>query len=229
MVWYGRVWRENGSEIYPNIIMHYLSYIPDAITPDTKCIIMLHGVWSNEWDLFSLHEQFGEDSIVYSLQWPFSLGMGRYAWYPVDFSTGKALYQSDDVEKWYHEICDCIDEVQKKYSLDNENIFLMGFSQGAIMSYYTLWKSPEKIGGIIALSGRILDEIELQSVDTSQYQGKKVFVGHGTLDQVILFSATEKVEKYLWSLGLMWAIHSYPIAHSIVHTEIQDIVEWINL
>ena len=62
----------------------------------------------------------------------------------------------------------------------------MGFSQGAIMSYYTLWKSPEKIGGIIALSGRILDEIELQSVDTSQYQGKKVFVGHGTLDHFFL-------------------------------------------
>lgn len=209
--------------------MYYLSYIPKTITPDTKCIIMLHGVWSNEKDLFELREKLGSDFLIFSLQWPFSLGMGRYAWYPVDFSTGKALYRSDDVWKWYNEICDCIDEVQKQYSLDNENIFLMGFSQGAIMSYYTLWKSPEKIGGIIALSGRILDEIELESVNTPHSHGKKVFVGHGTLDQVIPFSATEKVEKYLWSLGLMWAIHSYPIAHTIGQKEIQDIVEWINL
>lgn len=209
--------------------MHYLSHIPDNITHETKCIIMLHGVWSNEKDLFELREKFGSDFLIFSLQWPFSLGMGRYAWYPVDFSTGKALYQSDDVVKWYHEICDCIDEVQKQYSLDNENIFLMGFSQGAIMSYYTLWKSPEKIGGIIALSGRILDEIDLGSIDKGSYQDKKVFVGHGTLDQVIPFSATEKVEKYLWSLGFIWAIHSYPITHTIGQKEIQDIVEWINL
>ncbi len=209
--------------------MHYLSHIPDNITPETKCIIMLHGVWSNEKDLFELKEKLGSDFLIFSLQWPFSLGMGRYAWYPVDFSTGKPLYQKEDVEKWYNEIITCIDEASEKYSTRSENIFLMGFSQGAIMSYYTLWKSPEKIGGIIALSGRILDEIELQSVNTSQYHGKKVFVGHGTLDQVIPFSATEKVEKYLWSLGLMWTIYSYPIAHSIGNTEIQDIVEWINL
>jgi phospholipase/carboxylesterase len=190
---------------------------------------MLHGVWSNENDLFSLRESFWEDILIYSLQWPFSLGAGRYAWYPVDFSTGKPVYQKEDVERWYSEIINCIDEVSEKHSVSSDNIFLTGFSQGAIMSYYTLWKSPEKIGGIIALSGRILDEIQLENIDAPVYKAKWIFVWHGTMDQMIPFSATEKVEKYMSSLGVKGILHTYPIWHAISQQEVRDIVEWINL
>lgn len=209
--------------------MHYLSHIPNNITPDTKCIIMLHGVWSNESDLFELKNHFWEDALILSLQWPFSLGMGRYAWYPVDFSTSKPLYKKEDVERGYEEILNCIDEIQGKYGLKNENISLMGFSQGAIMSYYTLSKSPEKIGGIIALSGRILDEITLEDVDVSKYQEKRVFVGHGMMDQVIPFSATEKVRQYIEALSISSELKSYPLGHSISLAELSDIQNWINL
>lgn len=209
--------------------MKYLSHIPENITPDSKCIIMLHGVWSNEKDLFELKNHFWENTIILSLQWPFSLGMGRYAWYPVDFSTGKPMYKREDVERGFEEILDCIDEIQGKYGLKNENIYLMGFSQGAIMSYYTLWKSPEKIGGIIGLSGRILDEITLENIDVSKYQGKRVFVGHGTMDQVIPFSATEKVRHYIDTLSISAEQKSYPIGHSISYAELTDIQNWINL
>ena len=97
------------------------------------------------------------------------------------------------------------------------------------MSYYTLWKSPEKIGGIIALSGRILDEIQMDSLDTSKYKKKKIFVWHGLQDQMIPFSATKKVETYIKKLRLKWDINDYTIGHSISNTEFDDIVEWINL
>lgn len=69
-----------------------------------------------------------------------------------------------------------IREVRRDYALPVEHIFLMGFSQGAIMSYYTLWRSPEWIGGIIALSGRILTEIDTEDIDTNAYESKRVFI-----------------------------------------------------
>ncbi len=209
--------------------MHYLSHIPENINTSTKCIIMLHGVWSSEEDLFSLRTHFGENICIFSLRWPFALRVGSYAWYPVDFSTGKPVYEKIDVEKWYWEIVNCIEEVSEKYSLPAANIFLMGFSQGAIMSYYTLWKSPEKIGGIIALSGRILDEVDLGSLDRAKYDNKRVFVWHGMMDQVIPYSATERVKQYMNSLGVKGDIHSYPIGHTIWSSEIEDIKGLINL
>ncbi len=44
------------------------------------------------------------------------------------------------------------------------------------MSYYTLWKSPELIGGIIALSGRLLSEIDVSDIDQTKYSTKRVFI-----------------------------------------------------
>lgn len=121
-------------------------------------------------------DNFPEDIYIFSLQGCFSLGGGRYAWYPVDFSTGKPLYNREDVEKGYEYILDYIKDITEKYQLSPEQIFLLGFSQGAIMSYYTLWKSPELLGGIIALSGRILAEIDISHIQKESYSTKRVFI-----------------------------------------------------
>lgn len=203
--------------------MKYVSYIPEKITSDMKCIIMLHGVWSNEGDLFSLSDYFWKDVYVFSLRWPFVLRIGSYAWYPVDFSSGKAIYKSEDVESWYNEIASFISEIVEKYNIPPEKIYLMGFSQWAIMSYYTLWKSPETIWGIIALSWRIIREIHFASLDSQKYKNKKIFVGHGMMDQVIPFLEIEGVKKYLSQLGSASQIHKYPIWHTISTDELQDI------
>lgn len=207
--------------------MYYLSSIPENITPSTKCIIMLHGVWSNEQDLFALSDRFSEDTMILSLQWPFSLGWGRYAWYKVDFSTGKPVYAPQDVELWYDEILSCIRKISEKYTIKNENIFLMGFSQGAIMSYYTLWKSPETIWGIIALSGRLLAEIDTTHIQEEKYLGKRVFIGHGELDSVIPFSASEMTQEFIRKLGIIPDFHMYKSPHTITDTEIWDIINFL--
>lgn len=208
--------------------MHYLTHIPENISPDTKCIIMLHGVWSNEKDLFQLKDHFWDDTIIISLRWPFDMGNQCYAWYPADFSTGKAIYKFEDVEYWYTEIVTCIDEVTEKYKLNQENIYLLGFSQWAIMGYYALWKSPERMWGIIALSGRILDEININDVNILKYARKQLFVWHGMMDQVIPFSATESVKRYIDSLEIMATLKAYPIGHTISQKELEEIYYWLN-
>jgi phospholipase/carboxylesterase len=94
----------------------------------------------------------------------------------VDFSTGAPVYRTADVEQGYESIVAYIREVTGQYGISSEQIYLMGFSQGAIMSCYTLYRSPELIGGIIALSGRLLSEIDASSIDQTQYSEKRVFI-----------------------------------------------------
>ncbi len=207
--------------------MHYLSHIPENITPSTKCIIMLHGVWSNESDLFALSKDFPGEYLIYSLRWPFILWAGRFAWYPVDFSNGKPRYQLADVDRGYTEFIACIDKIREEYNIVSENIFLMWFSQGAILSLYTFSKSPEKLGGIIVLSGRLLSEIDTSSVDISKYIGKKVFLGHGSEDTMMPISGLQVTKGYIQSLVVVPTVKMYPIGHTISHDEIQDIVEWM--
>jgi len=189
---------------------------------------MLHGVWSNESDLFSLQRYFGDDILVISLRGIFTLWTWQYAWYPVDFSTGKPIYDIRDIERGFTEIVTCIDEVHTDYGISYESIFLMWFSQGAIISYYTLYHAPEKIGGIIALSGRILDELSTQSTQSETYLNKRVFIGHGTEDQVIPVGASDIVERFIVWLGIIPMIHLYSAPHTITPDEMHDIVIWLN-
>jgi phospholipase/carboxylesterase len=146
----------------------------------------------------------------------------------VDFSTGKPIYDIRDVERGLTEIVTCIEDVHTRHGISYESIFLMGFSQGAIVSYYTLYHAPEKIGGIIALSGRILDELSKQStIDKEKYLTKRVFIGHGTEDRVIPLSASEIAAHFIESLDIIPVIKVYHAPHTITSLEIHDIIQWL--
>lgn len=206
---------------------NYLSRIPENPTKNSKCIIMLHGVGSNQDDLFGLAPNFHEDTYIFSLEWCFSLGNGRYAWYPVDFSTGKPLYKTEDVERGYQYIRQFIEDISQKYELIPDQIFLMWFSQGAIMSCYLLYRSPGLIGGIIALSGRLLIEIDTTDIQVELYIWKKVFIGHGNEDRIISVESSNLTTQFVRELSLEPTVHIYPIGHTISHPEIIDIAWWL--
>lgn len=205
----------------------FLSHIPENPTKDSKCIIMLHGVGSNQDDLFGLAPNFHEDTYVFSLEWCFSLGNDRYAWYPVDFSTGKPLYKTEDVERGYQYILQFIEDISQTYKLTPDQIFPMWFSQGAIMSYYLLYRSPELIGGIIALSGRLLTEIDTTDFQIENYIWKKVFIGHGNEDRVISVESSNLTTQFVRELSLEPTVHIYQIGHTISQTEMTDISNWL--
>ncbi|MBX9809247.1 dienelactone hydrolase family protein [Candidatus Gracilibacteria bacterium] len=207
--------------------MNSLSRIPENPTKNSKCIIMLHGVGSNKEDLFGLSSYFAEEDYIFSLDGCFGLGENRHAWYRVDFSTGKPLYTKEDLEKGYRHIMEFIQEISEKFDFSLDQIFLMGFSQGAIMSYYTLYRSPEFIGGIIALSGRILSEIDFVGIDIERYFNKKIFIGHGNQDQVIGVESSNGAIQFAKQLQIEPEVHLYNIPHTISQVEMTDIISWL--
>ena len=62
-----------------------------------------------------------------------ALGKGAYAWYKLDMSTGKTVYDKKEAEQARLQLLRFIDSAKVKYGATQ--IHLLGFSQGAIMSY----------------------------------------------------------------------------------------------
>lgn len=207
---------------------YFLSRIPSEIHPNIKCIVMLHGVWSNEADLFSLASHFSDEYMIFSLRGSFILGQWKYAWFPVDFSTGRPLYNVEDVEKWYSEISSFLQNITQEYHLSSSQIFLLGFSQWAILSYYSLWKSPEQIGWIIWLSWRLLKEIDTTNINTDLYKGKGVFIWHGLQDAVLSYDESKLTTGFIEKVGLIPTFKTYNIGHTISQEEIDDIRIWLS-
>lgn len=200
----------------------YLKNIVDSKW--TKTLVMLHWVWSNKEDLFSLSNEFW-DYNVFSLNWPISLWFNRFAWYKLDFFNWKAIYDFNEVLNRYEYIVSFINYIHNEYDISFDDIYLFWFSQWAIMSYFLLWKNPNIIAWIIALSWRILEEIDFSNLEKNR--SKKVFIWHWINDNVLAFSNTQKSKLYIETLWLNPLIKSYNIWHSISFDEINDIKEFL--
>ena len=75
-----------------SMVLKYLIREPKIKSKNTPAILLLHGVGSNEHDLFSFANQLPDRYLVISARAPISLGSNSFAWYQVNFSTGKPIY-----------------------------------------------------------------------------------------------------------------------------------------
>lgn len=196
--------------------------------PQAKTIIMLHGVGSNKDDLFGLADYFDADVNIFSLNGLFDIGYARRAWYHLSYFQGKPIYDTKEIFTAYEYICEFIDYIIATYHVSTESMYLLWFSQGSNMSHYTLTKTPEKLAGIIALSGRYLKETEdLVLQKRESYTNKKVFIWHGNLDEVIRVEAIEDLQKHYESMGISPVVKTYDMPHTIIEEEMREIVEWM--
>src|SRR4051812_24012217 len=106
------------SSITTDLALQYLVQEPKLKAAKQKAIILLHGVGSNEQDLFSLAHQLPDDFWVIAPRGQFILGAGRYSWYQVDFSTGKPVINAAQEASSREVIRVFISEIKQKYGIE---------------------------------------------------------------------------------------------------------------
>ena len=102
-------------------------------------------------------------------------------------------------------------------------IVLMGFSQGCAMALLTGLRQPERLAGIVALSGYLplaattLAERSAANADTP------VFMAHGLYDGVVPLARATASRDALLALGQPVEWHTYPMQHSVAPEEVADL------
>jgi phospholipase/carboxylesterase len=190
-------------------------------------IILLHGIGSNEEDLFSLAPMLPAGCLVVSVRSRLTLAPGSYAWYHVDFAPGRMDIHADEEAESREAILSFIDEAAQAYGADASRVFLMGFSQGAIMSLGIMLTHPEKIAGVAALSGRLLDEVKPQAVSPEKLDGFPVMLAHGMADETIPIRYAREAMEYLHKLPVKLFYREYGMGHTITDASLADVVEWL--
>lgn len=207
------------------LVLTYCLREPRVQTATRRAVILLHGVGSNERDVFSLADHLPDDFYVIAARGPFTLGPGRYAWYNVDFSSGRPVYDTKQEAVSRDHIARFIAEMKRTYHLDT--VYLSGFSQGAIMSYSIGLTQPQLVKGILALSGRVLEEIKPTVADPSALAGLNVFIAHGTQDNTLPIAYARSAKNYLDNLHIRVSYHEYVMGHTINESVLKDIVFWL--
>ncbi len=186
------------------------------------CLVMLHGRGSDEVDLLELASYLDPRLVVISARAPYSLGVG-YHWYefleagypePETFQTSLGLLSR------------FVDDVVGGHGLDPDRVYVLGFSQGALMAGALALTRPERVAGAMMLSGYLPISSRLH-VPRELVRGLPFFVAHGTEDPVIPIGMARSTRVYLSNLKVNLTYREYPIAHFVDEEELRDVTGWL--
>lgn len=205
-------------------IFNYLIQQPKEIQEKNPLIILIHGYGSNKEDLFSFAPELPENAFIVSVQAPYQVPPYGFAWYAISFDANMNKF-SDDTQavKSRDLLVQFIDELCTKYPIDQKDVNLIGFSQGAILSYALAVTYPEKVNKVVALSGYFNADIMQPKADLSVYNHLKIFGSHGTVDQVIPVEWARKASELLKSYAISFEYKEYPVGHGVAPQNFYDL------
>jgi len=202
----------------------YLSKIPTK-TNSGAAIFLLHGYGSNEADLFSFASYFPNDYYIFSFRAPIALDFG-YAWYNINFNNEVKKW-SDPNEAIYSRdlILENIEFLIEKHNLDAKKITLLGFSQGAVLSWSIALTYPTKIDKVIGLSGCLF--LETINLSKNNIENIKGYISHGVEDNVIPLEWAKKSNEHLKELGVDVKYEEFPTGHTVSQENLNSLLNWL--
>lgn len=194
--------------------------------------LLLHGYGADENDLFSIFNKIPENFLVISLQGLYPMHNGGFSWYEISLLSSNEIYINEkQAIKSSEEIIIFIkDIIYKYYKGKKTDIWICGFSQGAILSYYIALKYPYLINKVIILSGfpynKILPTITFNNI---LYINKlKFFITHGKYDNIISINLARNSLKLINNLKINnFFYKEYESGHTISQLNFQDLINWI--
>jgi phospholipase/carboxylesterase len=189
-------------------------------------LLLLHGFGSNEEDLMGLAPYLDPRLHIVSARGLYDIGFG-YAWYYLYGVPGNL--QSDDATKAQslETLTKFVRDLPGRLGSEPSRTYLLGFSQGAIMSLALALTAPELVAGIIPVSG-YLDETILPKVQPEHLSSLNVLLIHGTEDDVIPVEGSRRAHEYLQTTPAHVTYQEYPIGHGIHPQAVGLIQQWFN-
>src|SRR5947209_12280623 len=170
-------------------------------------LVLLHGVGSNEYDLFGLAPYLDKRFLIISVRAPYTLGPDSFAWFEINFTPQGIIIQPEQAEASRNTLIAFLNEAVDSYHADPRQVYLMGFSQGAIISASVALTRPELVAGVVLMSGRILPQIEPLIASHEELDGLPFLVVHGTADMVLPITHGRASRQFLPSLPVDLTYH----------------------
>ena len=208
--------------------LHHIVQFPASTqSQETKAlspaILALHGRGSNEQDLIGLASYLPEGLFWISPRAPLTLGPNSYEWFRV-----KIIGRPDpeQVASALETIDHFIDEILTVHPIDPQKLFLLGFSQGSLLSMdYTL-SHPSRIAGVIAQSGYIPNGVDSE-INEADVKNKPFILTHGAQDTMIPVDWARASRDRLQKLGVNLNYHEFQMGHSVSMESLSVIAKWL--
>jgi phospholipase/carboxylesterase len=190
-------------------------------------LVLLHGVGSSEHDLFGLANELDRRFLIVSARAPYVLGPGSFGWYHTQFTAKGPVISPDEAESSRVLLLKFVEELILAYQVDPQRVYLMGFSQGCIMSLSASLTRPRLFAGVAGMSGRLLPQVIPQLAPVGELRGLPLIIVHGTDDQVLPIAYGRDIRDQLAKLPVDLDYREYPMPHTVSRESLDDVAGWL--
>ncbi len=191
-------------------------------------LILLHGVGSNEEDLMGLAEYLDPAWHLLSARAPIEMGYHQFGWYHVQIgATGSVSFDKEEARESMRLLLEFIAEAKSAYDIEPTQVYLVGFSQGAILSSAVLLTIPDVVAGAVLMSGRSAKDFVEPLAAPERLTNKPVLILHGLYDEVLPIGQGRLLRDTFAALPVALEYVEYPIGHSVSLASLQKVREWL--
>jgi len=150
-----------------------------------------------------------------------------YAWFNLGFTPQGIVINPEEAESSRRMIRKFLGEIVEAYDCDPKAVYLMGFSQGAMMSLAVALTYPGSAAGVVAMSGRVPPQTLEQIADKDTLIGLPIFVAHGARDMLLPINHGREARAMLSELPVELTYREYDMGHEISYDSLKDVTGWL--
>lgn len=183
-----------------------------------KALIMIHGRGASAHDILSISKHLNVDD--FALVAPQA---ENRTWYPYSF-----LAPINENEPSFSKSLEAIHNVVvaiQQNGIEKENIYFLGFSQGACLALEFTARNAAKYGGVVAFTGGLIGDKIYENHYEGNFQSTPIFIGTSDPDFHVPVERVNESEALLKKMG---ANVTKKIYENMGHTISQDEIDLVN-
>jgi phospholipase/carboxylesterase len=199
-------------------------------------IIVLHGLGADGNDFVPIAQELDLLASLGAVRYVFphapvrpvtiNAGYRMRAWYDI---LGPDLARREDEAGLRASLADVQALIDREIErgIASDRVVLMGFSQGCAMTLLTGLRAPQRLAGLVGLSGYLPLAATTAAERNEANRATPIFMAHGQYDPIVPHAAGAASRDALRTLGHPVEWHEYPMEHSVCPDEIVDLERWL--
>ncbi len=181
-----------------------------------KAMLMLHGRGASAQDILSLTDYLEREDCAY-----IAPQATQSTWYPYSFMAPIEANEPG-LSSALEVIGSIVARLHDEFNFAYENIFLLGFSQGACLTLEYVARNPQRFGGVFGLSGGLIGPENQLPEYTGELNQMPVFLGCSDVDPHIPKARVLESEQVFKGLNANVVTKLYKnFPHSVNDDEIE--------
>jgi predicted esterase len=200
-------------------IHRYVPATPGAGSASGVTLLLLHGTGGDETDLIPLGASLLPGAAMLSPRGKILEGNAPRFFRRI----AEGVFDQEDLARRTEELARFTESAVEAYKLERDNVYAVGFSNGANIAGSLLLRRPGLLRGAVLLSPMVPFEPEA----LPELTGTGVFIGAGKTDGISPPAHVERLATLLRQSGADVTLHWHPGGHAISNSELETARRWL--